>query len=62
MASPILRGSVAVHVESATPDEVRLVQATLAERFVSQGPERLIGTTVTSRTDWMRNWHAVAQR
>ena len=34
---------VAVHVESATPHEVRLVHATLAERFVRQLPERLIG-------------------
>ena len=34
---------VAVHVESATPHEVRLVQATLAKRFVRQLPERLIG-------------------
>ena len=33
---------VAVHVESATPYEVRLVHATLAERFVRQLPERLI--------------------
>ena len=34
---------VAVHVESATPHEVTLVYATLAERFVSQLPTRLIG-------------------
>ncbi len=34
---------VAVHVESATPHEVRLVHATLADRFVRQLPERLIG-------------------
>ena len=34
---------VAVHVESATPHEVTLVHATLAERFVSQLPTRLIG-------------------
>ena len=34
---------VAVHVESATPHEVRLVPATLADRFVTQLPERLIG-------------------
>ena len=34
---------VAVHVESATPHEVRLVHATLTERFVRQLPERLIG-------------------
>jgi transposase len=34
---------VAVHVESATPHEVTLVHATLAERFVSQLPARLIG-------------------
>ena len=47
---------VAVHVESATPHEVTLVHATLAERFVSQLPARLSATTPTSRTDWMRNW------
>ncbi len=34
---------VAVHVESATPHEVTLVHATLAERVVSQLPARLIG-------------------
>ena len=34
---------VAVHVESATPHEVTLVHATLAERFLSQLPARLIG-------------------
>jgi transposase len=34
---------VAVHVQSATPHEVTLVHATLAQRFVSQLPVRLIG-------------------
>src|SRR5262245_59297787 len=34
---------IAVHVDSATPHEVRLVHATLAERFVRQLPVRLIG-------------------
>lgn len=34
---------VAVHVESATPHEVRVVQATLANRSVRQLPARLIG-------------------
>ena len=34
---------VAVHVESATPHEVTLVHATLAQRFVRQQPVRLIG-------------------
>jgi len=34
---------VAVHIESATPHEVRLVHATLAARFVRQLPRRLIG-------------------
>lgn len=34
---------VAVHVESATPHEVTLVHATLAQRFVKQFPVRLIG-------------------
>jgi IS4 transposase len=40
--SPIVR-PVAVHVERATPHEVTLVHATLAERFVRQLPVRLIG-------------------
>jgi hypothetical protein len=44
MAIPDRQGlPVAVRVESATPHEVRLVDATLAERFVRQLPERLIG-------------------
>jgi transposase len=34
---------VAVHLESATPHEVTLVHATLAERFVKELPVRLIG-------------------
>ena len=34
---------VAVHVESATPHEVTLVHATLAQRFVRQQPVRLTG-------------------
>jgi len=44
---------VAVHVESATPHEVKLVQATLAQRFVRQLPVRLIGDNAyeTDRLD-----------
>ena len=34
---------VAIHVQSATPHEVTLVNATLAERFVTKVPARLIG-------------------
>jgi transposase len=34
---------VAVHIESATPHEVTLVHATLAQRFVKAFPVRLIG-------------------
>ena len=34
---------VAVYLKSATPHEVTLVHATLAERFISQLPVRLIG-------------------
>jgi transposase len=34
---------IAVHLESATPHEVKLVHDTLAARFVRQLPERLIG-------------------
>lgn len=37
------RGEVTVHIESATPHEVRLVHATLAARFVRGLPRRLIG-------------------
>ena len=51
---------VAVHIESATPHEVTLVHATLAQRFVKPFPVRLIGvTTPTSRTAWMPTWPAV---
>jgi hypothetical protein len=38
-----LISEAAVHVESGTPHEVRLVRATLAERFVRRLPVRLIG-------------------
>ena len=34
---------VAVHVESATPHEVTLVEATIAQRLLLKRPERLIG-------------------
>ncbi len=34
---------VAIHVDSATPHEVTLVEATLAHRLVQKTPERLIG-------------------
>ena len=34
---------VAVHIESASPNEVRLVQATLDRRFLETQPEKLIG-------------------
>ena len=34
---------VAVHIESASPHEVRLVEATLDRRFLEAQPERLIG-------------------
>ena len=34
---------VAVYVESATPHEVTLVRATLAQRFIRSLPTRLIG-------------------
>jgi hypothetical protein len=33
---------VAVHVESATPHEVTLVKATIAQRLVLKRPERLV--------------------
>jgi hypothetical protein len=49
---------VAVHVESATPHEIRLVVATLAERFVSQLPERLIDSrsSASPRCPLVRSW------
>jgi transposase len=34
---------VAVHIESASPNEVTLVEATLASRFILAKPKRLIG-------------------
>jgi transposase len=34
---------VAAHVESASPHEVKLVEATIESSFVVQTPERLIG-------------------
>jgi Transposase DDE domain len=34
---------VAVHVESATPHEVTLVKATIAQRLVLKRPEHLVG-------------------
>lgn len=34
---------LALRAESASPAEVKLVEATLAERFVAEVPERLIG-------------------
>jgi hypothetical protein len=52
--------TVVIHVESATPHEVTLVHATLAKRFVSQLPVRLIGDNAYESPDWMRNWRAVA--
>jgi hypothetical protein len=46
--------------ESATPHEVTLVHATLAERFVRQLPVRLIGDNADESDGWMQTWHAVA--
>ena len=34
---------IAIHLESASPHEVTLVEATLASRFIEAKPERLIG-------------------
>lgn len=34
---------VAIHATSASPHEITLVEATLEQRFVAAGPERLIG-------------------
>ena len=34
---------VAVHVESATPHEVKLVVPTLVEMVIPQGPQNLVG-------------------
>jgi transposase len=34
---------IAIHIESASPNEVTLVEATLASRFVLAKPQRLIG-------------------
>jgi hypothetical protein len=53
---------VAVHVESATPHEVTLVHATLAERLVIQLQCVSSAITPTIRTDWIRNWRGVEGR
>ena len=50
---------VAVHVESATPHEVTLVNVTLAETLVRKRPERLMGITPTSPTSSMGSWQSV---
>jgi transposase len=34
---------IAAHVESASPHEIKLVEATIDTRFVGKAPERLIG-------------------
>jgi len=34
---------IAIHLESASPHEVTLVEATIASRFVADKPQRLIG-------------------
>ncbi len=52
---------IAVHIESATPHEVTLVHATLAQRFVKPFPVPVSSvTTPMSRTAWMPTWPAVA--
>ena len=48
--------SVAVYMESATPHEVRLVNATLAERFVKKFPYASSVTMPTTPTGWTRSW------
>jgi Transposase DDE domain len=51
---------VAVHVESATPHEVTLVKATVAQTVVRKTLEHLVGDARTSLTNSMPNWHSVA--
>jgi hypothetical protein len=51
---------VAVHIESATPHEVTLVHATLAQRFVKPFPVRLIGDNAYESDRLDLTWPAVA--
>jgi len=53
------QGPVAVHLESATPHEVTLVQATLAQRFVNQLPVRLIGENAYESDRLDAEWRVV---
>ena len=57
---PIIRGFPSPYLERATPHEVTLIHATLAERFVSQLPVRLIGENAYESDRRMQKWHAAA--
>jgi len=43
---------IAIHLESASPHEVTLVEATIASRFVADKPQRLIGDRACDSAHW----------
>jgi transposase len=51
---------VAIHIDSATPYEVTLVEATLAHRLVQKMPERLIGDNAYESDQLMRSSRSAA--
>ena len=53
---------IAVFTESATPHEVTLVQQTLAEIFVQEPVQRLIGDNATIPTSWIKNFPRPASK
>jgi hypothetical protein len=60
MAIADRHGRPANHVDSATPHEVTLVEATLAHRLVRKTPERLIGDNAYDLTSSMRSSRSAA--
>ncbi len=51
---------IAIHIDSATPHEVTLVETTLAHRLVQKMPKRLIGDNAYSPTSSMRSSRSAA--
>jgi len=46
---------VAVHVESATPHEVKLVVPTLIDMVISEAPQNLVGDNAMTPTNSTQN-------
>jgi len=46
---------VAVHVESATPHEVKLVVPTLVEMLISEAPQNLVGDNAYDSGNYTQN-------